>query len=411
MRLFCTVLLLLVLQACKHPLAIVGEGDIVELNGSGRGCTLEQYQLQDVACTDNEVTGDYIVNYSAIPKPGWIFVRWEGFCGHLSSFPDCRIETPAATVSWWDANFSQHEPPTLTAVFEEPDSDSDGVVDRLDDFPLDPAAWDRDTLITAIYVSDVGFNRNGPHVIYRYDEQGNNGTKFITSQLARPQDIVFLEDQDIVLVSNLQTNNINKYDIQTGEYIGEFANGLNGPTRLEIGPDGLVYAIQWGGGFVKRYQQNGDFVDDFTDVAINQAIGIAWDSENNLYVSSFNNGNNGFVRKFNASGANQGLFINTNLSGPTDIWFDEEGNMLVSDWSANKVKKFNSLGSFVADFVSNISQPEGVDFLDGDVLIGDSRNGSVKMYDSDGMFLQNIISPGAAGLTTTNAVTVRSYNQ
>ena len=411
MRVFCTALFLLVLPACKHPLAIVGEGDIVELNGSGRGCTLEQYQLQDAACTDNEATGDYLVNYRAIARPGWTFVRWDGACGPKSSFPDCRFDYPAASVNFWDANFAHIPTPPLTAVFEEPDSDSDGVVDRLDDFPLNPAAWDKDTLITEIYVSDVGFNRNGPHVIFRYDEQGNNGTEFITTQLSKPQDIVFLESQDIVLVSNLQTNNINKYDIHTGEYRGEFASGLNGPTRLEIGPDGLIYALQWNGGFVKRYQQNGDFVDDFTDLAISQAIGIAWDSENNLYVSSFNRGNNGFVRKFNASGAHQGLFINSNLVGPTDIWFDDDGNMLVNDWSANKVKRFNAQGSFVGDFVSFIAEPEGVAFQDDNVLIGDSRNGAVKKYANDGVSLGNGVAPGAAGLRTTNAVTVRFYNQ
>ncbi len=411
MRVFYTAVVLLVLQACKHPLAIEGQGDIVELNGSGRGCTLEQYQAGDAACVDNAANGDYFVNYSPVPKPGWVFVRWNGSCGNQSVFPDCRFDLPEAAVSFWDVNFPGFDTPPLTAVFEEPDSDADGVIDRLDDFPQDPAAWDRDTLITKIYVSDVGANRTGPHIIFRYDEQGNNGTAFITSQLSRPQDIVFLESQDIVLVPNLQTNNINKYDIDTGAYLGEFASGLNGPTRLEIGPDGLLYALQWNGGFVKRYQQNGDFVDDFTDVAISQAIGIAWDSDNNLYVSSFNNGNNGFVRKFNASGVHQGLFINTSLSGPTDIWFDEEGNMLVNDWSANKVKKFDALGFFVADFITGIGQPEGVDMLDGNSLIGDSRAGAVKMYDSEGEFLRNIVSPGAAGLTTTNAVTVRSYNE
>lgn len=411
MRVFCAAVVLLALQACKHPLAIVGEGDIVELNGTGRGCTLEQYQAQDAACIDNEAIGDYFVNYSAIPRPGWQFVRWDGSCGNQSVFPDCRFDLPEAAVSFWDTNFPGFDTPPLTAVFEEPDSDGDGVIDRLDDFPDNPAAWNEDTLTREIFVSDVGFNRNGPHVIFRYDEQGNNGSPFIDTQLARPQDIVFLEDQGIVLVSNLQTNRINKYDIISGEYRGEFATGLNGPTRVEIGPDDLIYVLQWNGGFVKRYQQNGDFVDDFTDVAISQAIGIAWDSQNNLYVSSFNNGNSGFVRKFNASGIHQGFFINSNLAGPTDIWFDEEGNLLVNDWSANSVKKFDPQGAYSGVFITGIGQPEGVDFLNGNTLIGDSRNGAVKMYDSDGTFLQNIVAPGAAGLTTTNAVTVRAYNQ
>ena len=65
------LLVIFALQACKHPLAIEGEGDIVDLNGSGHGCTLEQFQAQDGACKRNEVRGEYIVTYRAEPRPGW----------------------------------------------------------------------------------------------------------------------------------------------------------------------------------------------------------------------------------------------------------------------------------------------------------------------------------------------------
>lgn len=267
--------------------------------------------------------------------------------------------------------------------------------------------WDSHAPRTEIYVSDVGTNRNGPHIIFKYDEDGQNGIAFISSNLSKPQDIVFLEDQKIVLVANLSSNNITKHDINSGEYKGEFATGINGPTRLEIGPDDLIYTIQWNGGPVKRYQKDGTFVDDFTSVSVNNAIGIAWDEEANLYVSSFNNGSNGYVKKFDTSGNDQGLFISSNLVGPTDIWFDNEGNILVNDWSGNKVVKFDSEGTYLEDFITGFIQPEGVDFLDGNILIGNSGNGSVKMYSVTGTFIKDII---AAGLKTTNAVTVRHVN-
>ncbi len=113
------VFILLALQACKHPLAIQGEGDIVELNETGRGCTLEQFQAGATACTENEVSGDYLVNYRAVPRDGWWFVRWEGPCGHLSESPDCRIESPASWVAYWDATFGGVEIPATKAVFAE----------------------------------------------------------------------------------------------------------------------------------------------------------------------------------------------------------------------------------------------------------------------------------------------------
>ena len=272
--------------------------------------------------------------------------------------------------------------------------------------------WDSTAPRTEIYVSDVGVNRNGPHQILKYDEEGENGEVFISSNLSRPQDIVFLEDQDMVIISNLQANNITKYDSHTGAYLGVFASGINGPTRVQIGGDNLIYVIQWNGGPVKRYNQDGSFVDDFTDISINEAIGMAWDDAGNLYVSSWGNGTNGFVRRFDTNGNDLGMFINSNLSGPTDIWFDDSGNLLVSDWSGNKIKEFDSDGSFLGDFIATgLTQPEGVGFMNGSILIGNSGNGSVKMYNSEGNFIEDIVKPGAAGLTTTNAVTVRLVNQ
>ncbi len=270
--------------------------------------------------------------------------------------------------------------------------------------------WDSTAPRIEIYVSDVGVNRNGPHQILKYNEEGKEGTAFISSNLAKPQDIVFIEDQEVVLVSNLQSNKITKHAIETGEYISDFATGLSGPTRMEIGPDGLLYVIGWNGGSVKRYQLDGTFVDNFTNSSINQAIGIAWDSEGNLYVSSFNDGSNGFVKVFNENGDDQGFFINSNLTGPTDIWFQENGNLLVSDWSANRVREFSSDGEFIGDYITNLSQPEGVDYMNGNLLIGNSGDGSVKMYDATGNFIEDLVAPGAGGLETTNAVTVRYVN-
>ena len=52
------------------------------------------------------------------------------------------------------------------------------------------------------------------------------------------------------------------------------------------------------------------------------------------------------VRKFDTNGVDQGLFINSGLSGPTNIWFDSNGDMLVADWSGGAVRRFDSNGNF-----------------------------------------------------------------
>jgi len=106
------------LHGCKHPLAIVGEGDIVDIGNSGRGCTLEQFRAGDSACTENEVSGDYFVNYKAVPRSGWRFVRWGGPCPPDSDFQHCKFKVDKEAVAWWERTYPDNAIPPSTAVFQ-----------------------------------------------------------------------------------------------------------------------------------------------------------------------------------------------------------------------------------------------------------------------------------------------------
>lgn len=90
---FCTLL-----QACSHPLEIEGEGDIIDLNYSGHGCSLEEFQNSAESCTLNITVGAYDVDYHPVPRPGWEFVRWEGPCAEDSVPPNCKLQAPANLV-------------------------------------------------------------------------------------------------------------------------------------------------------------------------------------------------------------------------------------------------------------------------------------------------------------------------
>lgn len=263
---------------------------------------------------------------------------------------------------------------------------------------------------TFIYVSDAVEFTTGPWKILRFDENGNNGTTFIDDDLAWPQDIVFLENSGQVLISNLSSNKINRYDANTGNLIGAFATGINGPTRMKIGPNNLLYVLQWGGnGLVRRYQLDGTFVDEFTNVGVARSIGLDWDSSGNLYVSSFEGAS---IRKFDTNGNDMGLFVNSDVEGPTNIWFDDSDNLFVNDWTGNKVVQFDADGDFVRNLISTgINQPEGVDFFpNGNFLIGSGGTSEVRMYDADGVFLENLVTSGSAGLVQPNAVRIRVVN-
>ncbi len=257
-----------------------------------------------------------------------------------------------------------------------------------------------------VYVSDAGNFSSPPWQILKFDENGENPSVFIKDEIAWPQDILFLEDQNVVLISNLNTNRITKHDAETGAFLENFATGISGPTRMKIGADSLLYVLQWSGtGKVKRYQLDGTFVDDFTSTGVTQSIGIDWDDSGNLYVSSYNGDH---VRKFDGTGSDMGLYITTNLLGPTNIWFDESGDLLVSDYNGTAVKRFDSLGVFKGNFLTGLSNSEGVAFFpNGDILIGNGATSSVKLFSSEGNFIKDLIASGAGNLQTPNAVVLR----
>jgi polyhydroxybutyrate depolymerase len=114
------LLALLSLGACKHPLAVQGEGDIVELLTGERGCTLAQSQAGSTRCRDNEVSGeDYAVSYQAIPHPGWAFSRWRGTpCGAQPQPDLCDYAYPQLFVDYMDEVLPGYSAPETVAVFE-----------------------------------------------------------------------------------------------------------------------------------------------------------------------------------------------------------------------------------------------------------------------------------------------------
>jgi len=257
-----------------------------------------------------------------------------------------------------------------------------------------------------IYVSDAGNFQDPPWQILKFDQNGENPITFIDDEIAWPQDIVFLEEQEVVLISSLNSGRITKHDIASGDFIEDFASGIGGPTRMKIGQDGLLYVLQWvGNGRVFRYEQDGTFVDEFTDTGVPQSIGLDWDAAGNLYVSSFTGDR---VDMFDSNGNFIETFIDNNLVGPTNIWFGTNGDLFVIDYSGNGVKRFDSDGNFIEDFISGLNFGEGVDFFPDDtILIGDGQNAAVNLYATDGTFTEQYIPSGSGGLLTPNAVILR----
>ncbi len=260
---------------------------------------------------------------------------------------------------------------------------------------------------TEVFASDRGNN-----AVNKYDIDGNFIEVFIdpnSGGLSNPQDIVFHPDGS-VLISGFLNNAILQYDGNTGNFMGEFSSNysLQGATRMELKEDNLIYVLQWSGNYkTVRFDLNGNFVDEFTDIGVFQSIGIDWDTDDNMYISTWANGSNGNVQVFDSNGTGMGVFGDTALLvGPTNIWFTDNNELWVLDYNANRVTRFDENGTFIDHVITGVANPEGFDYLpNGNLLIAERGGNQIKEFTADGTFIGRWDNGGS--LNTPNFVRVR----
>lgn len=150
---------------------------------------------------------------------------------------------------------------------------------------------------------------------------------------------------------------------------------------------------------ILKFDGGGDnpvvFIDDELD----------WDSEGHLCASSYTGDS---VREFDPDGKDLGLFIDSDLAGPTNIWFEASGDLLVVDYDGTAVKRFDATGAHQGDFMTGLSLAEGVAVLPtGEHLIGNGADSTVKRFGGNGSFIDDFVTSGAGNLLTPNAIVVR----
>lgn len=254
------------------------------------------------------------------------------------------------------------------------------------------------------YISDAGNFQQGPYQILKYDEDGSNGKVFIKNNLGWPQDILFLSNGNQMLISNLSTNSVDVFDSETGAYIKRLISGIGGPTRMKLGKDGLLYILQWqGDGKVKKYDIQGNILSNATQTGVTTSIGMDWDDEGFLYVSSYSGK---FIERFDKEGNSKGKFISTGLAGPTNIEFTDEGNLVVLDYNSGRVLLYDKDGHLIKVLFQGVQNCEGIHIgKAGEIIVG--HGSAVSIYDNNNAFQKYLVPPGQNGLRNANAVVYR----
>ncbi len=132
-----------VLSSCRFQLAIEGEGDLVDSNGSTI-CTSEQGTCYTGAQCLEPGSTDF-VSARAVPRPGWEFKQWRDCDLTFVTSPNTKANAVGDVCEMYCEGYEDPEVFAMldliavpTAEFWRPDHDGDGFLNADDQCPTNP---------------------------------------------------------------------------------------------------------------------------------------------------------------------------------------------------------------------------------------------------------------------------------
>jgi len=223
--------------------------------------------------------------------------------------------------------------------------------------------------------------------------------------LDNPVGLTFGPDGHLYVASG-DTSQVLRYDGTSGAFLGVFAEGggLNGARQVNFGPDGHLYVASGAGDAVLRYHgRTGAFLGVFASGGgLRGPTSFTFGPDGDLYVASVITDR---IKRFDGtSGVYRGNFVSIQLDGPHDLAFGPDGALYVSNAFLPRVQRFDGvtgafLGTFIRDpaltFALGLSWDEA-----GRLYVVNQGNDEVRRYDGEtGAFLDLAVSPGAGGVS------------
>jgi autotransporter-associated beta strand protein len=283
--------------------------------------------------------------------------------------------------------------------------------------------------------ADLGGDPTGHHQIVEYDAAKQTTSQFIdlTAPLGTgsfagdpPQPSSLMFDTDGNLLVGLSPDDgddgaVEKFNIQTGAWIGTIATGVGEPSGLALAPSqvsDLLVGDYDGGGALRYSSASQPIAGGVAPGAYNLATtGVAVASDGSYYVSCPGIGPqvDGFYTGQVLHYSNSGAFLNVldqgDASGPTlyepgTLAFGPNGNLYVADLDgagvgAGMIYQYDTTASTSQHFVSAETLPPG--FTPGgftfaadatrDLIAGDLNSGEVAQFNADGTIKQEFVTP------------------
>jgi DNA-binding beta-propeller fold protein YncE len=192
-----------------------------------------------------------------------------------------------------------------------------------------------------------------------------------------------------------------------GSGIGAGAGQFQSPQGIVVAEDGSIYVADSLNHRIQKFDRSGQYVTSIGGPAESSQPGLfrePWDvavaPDGSIYVADTWNHR---MQHFNADGAymngwgvegnaegqatgNPGVFF-----GPRGIATDQDGRVLVSDTGNKRVQIFDGTGAFLSQFGGSglqpgqLDEPVGIDTdAQGNIAVADTWNGRVQTFNADG---------------------------
>ena len=198
----------------------------------------------------------------------------------------------------------------------------------------------------------------------------------------------------------------NSYDTpikytESGSYPGRSADGklqvFSQPVSILPNNDGSVWIVAYGSNELLRMDVNGLVFERTNGPAagFDRPMDIIRLAGGNILVSEFAadrlsefDENGHFVKSFGTKGIGLG-----NLAGPQYLTTDENGNIYVSDFGNSRIDVFDGNGNALFYFggkksgFEGLKAPTGIACSDGNIFVADAVTGAVYRFDTAGNYL------------------------
>ena len=270
---------------------------------------------------------------------------------------------------------------------------------------------------------------NFSHAIGRNAAAGNGFTQPMDVAVA-PGGVIYVLNRGQEGAGGVQAPNKRIGKVTIGEdFIGDFGREeLVWPMGIAVDSDGNIYCTDEFEKQVKIYDADGQRVGEWDGGGrLLGPSGIACDAHDNVYITDavanqtlkFTKDGE-FLFAFGSEGSGEGQF-----NRPWGITIGDDGSIYIADWGNNRAQKFSPDGEHLLTFGEETSGLAGalnhpsdvaVD-SEGDVYVSDWGNKLVKIYESNGSALTHLegdaveFSKWAKEVVESNPDVVKAYRR